>query len=134
MLLGCPDTPPNITNVVVSAESVQLEYTPPYTEDPLIEESDFRYAVYLKCGFDSEFILVEDGIQDRTFTILGLQEVTVCTAMLVAYSKDCSLVLGGRFSAVSGEHCFTPFQDFIHVGHDAGQVSQFFNPVNFSCH
>ena len=98
MLLGCPDTPPNITNVVVSAESAQLEYTPPYTEDPLIEESDFRYAVYRKCGSDSDFILVEDGISDTTYIISGLPEVTECSAILVAYSNDCRLMLGGQFS------------------------------------
>ena len=98
VLLGCPDTPPNITNVVVSAESAQLEYTPPYTEDPLIEESDFRYAVYLRCGFDSDFILLEDGTPATTYTILGLQEVTECTAMLVAYSNDCPRIFGGQYS------------------------------------
>ena len=123
MLLGCPDTPPNITNVVALAETtVQLEYTPPYTDDPLIEESDFRYAVYLKCGLDSNFILVEDGIQDTMYNISNLREETECTAMLVAYSNDCSRELGGRFSTSTifttgllGEHCFTAFQDCIHV-------------------
>ena len=99
MLLGCPDTPPNITNVVVSAESAQLEYTPPYTDDPLIEESDFRYTVYRKCDSDSDFILVEDGIRDATYIISGLPEATECTAMLVAYSDDCRHMLGGQFSA-----------------------------------
>ena len=124
MLLGCPDTPPNITNVVASAESVQLEYIPPYTEDPLIEEFDFRYAVYLRCSSDSNFILVEDRIQDTTYNISGLREVTECTAMLVAYSIDCPLVLGGRFSdsiffttGLLGKHCFTSFHDCIHVGY-----------------
>ena len=98
MLLGCPDTPPNITNVVVSAESVQLEYTPPYTDDPLIEESDFRYAVYLKCSFDSNSSLIEDGIRDTTYIISDLQEVTECTAMLVAYSNDCPIIFGDQYS------------------------------------
>ena len=98
MLLGCPDTPPNITNVVVSAESAQLEYTPPHTEDPLIEESDFRYAVYRKCSFDSDFILVEDGTPATTYIISDLQEVTECTAMLVAYSNDCPRMFGGPYS------------------------------------
>ena len=98
VLLGCPDTPPNITNVVVSAESAKLEYTPPYTEDPLIEESDFRYDVYRKCSSDSNFILLEDGTPATTYTILGLQEVTECTAMLVAYSNDCPRLFGGQYS------------------------------------
>ena len=98
MLLGCPDTPPNITNVVVSAESVQLEYTPPHTEDPLIEESDFRYAVYRKCSFDSNTSLVEDGIQNTTYIIYDLQEVTECTATVVAYSKDCPIIFRDMYS------------------------------------
>ena len=124
MLLGCPDTPPNITNVVASAESVQLEYTPPYTDDPLIEESDLRYAVYLKCGFESNFTLVEDGIRNTTYNISGLLEVTECTAMLVAYSNDCSRELGGRFSdsvvfttGLLGESSLPAFQDCVHVGY-----------------
>ena len=99
MLLGCPDTPPNITNVVVSAESVQLEYTSPYTEDPLIEESDFRYAVYLTCGSDFNSSLIEDGIQNTTYIISNLQEVTKCTAMLVAYSNDCPIMFGDQYPA-----------------------------------
>ena len=98
MLLGCPDTPPNITNVVVLAESVQLEYTPPYTDDPLIEESDFRYAVYLQCSFDSNSSLIEDGIRNTTYIISDLQEVTECTAMLVAYSNDCPIIFGDQYS------------------------------------
>ena len=98
MLLGCPDTPPNITNVVVSAESAQLEYTPPHTEDPLIEESDFRYAVYLECGLDSNSSLIDDGIRNTTYIISDLQEVTECTAMLVAYSNDCPIIFGDEYS------------------------------------
>ena len=98
MLLGCPDTPPNITNVVVLAESVQLEYTPPYTEDPLIEESDFRYAVYLQCSFDSNSSLIEDGIRNTTYIISDLQEVTECTALVVAYSNDCPIIFGDQYS------------------------------------
>ena len=98
MLLGCPDTPPNITNVVVTAESVQLEYTPPYTEDPLIEESDFRYAVYLKCGSDFNSSLIENGIRNTTYIISDLQEVTECTVTLVAYSNDCPIIFRDQFS------------------------------------
>ena len=91
-MVGCPDNPPNITQVAQVPGEVGLQYTHPQTTDPMISESDFRYAVYYRCGSDSNFTLAGNGIQDTIYNILDLPVQTTCTARVLVYSVDCPLI------------------------------------------
>jgi hypothetical protein len=92
VLERCPDNSPNITQVVQVPGEVGLQYTHPQTTDPMISESDFRYAVYYRCGSDSNFTLAGNGIQDTIYNILDLPVQTTCTARVLVYSVDCPLI------------------------------------------
>ena len=113
--------------MVTVPEDVRLQYTHPQTSDPMISQSDFQYALYRKCSSDSNFTLVENGIQDTFYNMLHLPAKTSCTVRLVAYSNDCPFVFGGRFSvdrtfttAASSEflHCVVHMMhdDYLYIG------------------
>ena len=85
-------------NVVHVQGHVGLQYTHPQITDSMISRNDFRYAVYAKCGSDSNLKMIRSGIRNTYYSIADLPEETLCRVKLVAYSNDCPLEIEGKLS------------------------------------
>ena len=70
-----------------------------------------RYAIYSRCGSESSYQLVADGIEGLSYTVTGLPADGQCVLRVVAYHRYCLRDLDGgllddtvSFAAILGTY------------------------------
>ena len=80
--------PPTVQPGVVS-----VSWTAAGSSDPLL--TGIRYALYSRCGAETTFQLIDDGIQEVSYDITTLPSLTPCVLRVVVYSDHCLLDVDG---------------------------------------
>ena len=72
---------------------VRVNWTAAGSSDPLV--TGVRYALYSRCGAETTFQLIDDGIQGLSYDIITLPSLTQCVLRMVVYSDHCLLDVDG---------------------------------------
>ena len=80
--------PPTVQPGVVS-----VSWTAAGSSDSLV--TGVRYALYSQCGAETNFQLIDDGIQGLSYDITTLPSLTQCVLSVVVYSDHCLLSVNG---------------------------------------